>query len=154
MVGYGFIHEDDVPAELRNTLKYGTVLGGTAADPEAYSRYYDITGHYILGFYTADIAWADIVISTGWVGALLLVVLMVTFVVEHYRKRDIDHPMGYPVKMGLFLQIVVMILLTFDGSYFYSTMHIVAFLLAGYSMAHDHRLLRSAPQRARFSNLQ
>jgi hypothetical protein len=154
IVGYGFIHEDDVPAELRNTLKYGTVLGGTAADPEAYSRYYDITGHYILGFYTADIAWADIVISTGWVGTLLLIALMVAFVIEHYRKREVDHPMGYPVKTGLFLQVVIMILLTFDGSYFYSTMHIVAFLLAGYSLTHDRRLQRGSPRRARFSNLQ
>ena len=107
-----------------------------------------------MGFYTADIAWADIVISTGWVGTLLLIALMVAFVIEHYRKREVDHPMGYPVKTGLFLQVVIMILLTFDGSYFYSTMHIVAFLLAGYSLTHDRRLQRGSPRRARFSNLQ
>jgi hypothetical protein len=150
--GYGFLHEDDVPAEVRNSLRYGTVLGGTAADPEAYSRDYEFTGHYILGFYTADIAWADIVISTGWAGAALLIAFMVIFVLEHYRERAINHPMGYPVKTGLFVQVVIIMLLTFDASYFYSTMHVIAFLLAGYSLTGGHRLT-SIAEPVRFKNL-
>jgi hypothetical protein len=140
VVGYGFIHEDDVPSDLRKSLKYGTPLGGTAADPTAYSRGYELTNHYILGLYTSDIGWADIVISTGWVGVLLLAAVMLTFVSGRYRKRGDVHPMGQAVGAGLYLQVVMMFLLMFDGNYFYSNVHIPAFLLAGYALTRVHRV--------------
>jgi hypothetical protein len=154
LVGYGFIHEDDVPSNLRNGLKYGTALGGTAADPTAYTRSYAFSGHYVLGFYTADIAWADIVISTGWIGVVLLIAFMLTFVAGHYRHRDIPHAMGYAVKTGLFLEVVMMFLLTFDGNNFYTAVHIPAFLLAGYCLTRSLPV-NSNPQRkpSRFLNL-
>jgi hypothetical protein len=145
LVGYGFIHEDDVPSDLRNRLRYGTVLGGTAADPTAYSRFYEFSSHYILGFYTADIAWADIAISIGWVGVLLLIAVMLTFVFGHYSNPNTVHPMGYAVKTGLFLQLMMMFLLTFDGNNFYGAVHIPAFLLAGYSLTRDRRVNSRAP---------
>jgi hypothetical protein len=153
LVGYGFLHEDDVPSELRNSLKFGTALSGTAADPEAYSRYYEVTGHYVLGFYSADIAWADIAISSGLVGTALLIAFMAAFIVDGHRTRRADHPQGYAVKAGLFLQTVIMMILTFDGSYFYSTMHVVAFLLAGYSLTGYRKLVSNVPQQRRFANL-
>jgi hypothetical protein len=133
VVGYGFIHEEDVPFDLRNRLKYGTPLSGTAADPTAFSRY-DSDGRYTLGFYTADIAWADIVISTGCVGAMLLVTVMLSVVFGHYRDRSGTHPMGYAVRLGLFLQFVMTFMLMFDGDSFYGSVHIPAFFLAGYSL--------------------
>jgi len=138
MVGYGFIHEDDVPVDLRSKLKYGTVLGGTAADPTAFSRFYE-GGHYMLGLYTADIAWADIVICTGWVGVLLFMAVALSFALGHYLNKDDIHPMGYAVRTGLFLQLAMLLLLMFDGNNFYSVMHIPAFLLAGYSLTHHGR---------------
>ncbi|MGB6353954.1 MAG: O-antigen ligase family protein [Steroidobacteraceae bacterium] len=139
IVGYGFLHEEDVPADLRNHLRYGTPLGGTAADPTAFSRY-DADGHYTLGFYTADIAWANIVITTGCVGVALLIALMLTFVFEHYGNVDGMHPLGYAVRTGLFLQVVMIFLLMFDGDSFYGNLQIPAFLLAGYSLAREHRV--------------
>jgi hypothetical protein len=145
LVGYGFIHEDDVPSDLRNSLKYGTVLGGTAADPTAYSRFYEFSSHYILGLYTADIAWADIAISIGWVGVLLLIAVMLTLVFGHYGNPNSVHPMGYAVKTGLFLQLMMMFLLTFDGNNFYGAVHIPAFLLAGYSLTRDRRINSNSP---------
>ncbi|MGD0492626.1 MAG: O-antigen ligase family protein [Steroidobacteraceae bacterium] len=154
LIGYGFIHEDDVPSELRNSLKFGTALGGTAADPTAYSRSYAYSGNYVLGFYTADIAWADIVISTGWIGVVLLIILLATFASGHYLHGDRAHSMGYAVKTGLFLQIAMMVLLTFDGNNFYTAVHIPALLLAGYSLAGTRSAISRAPEiRARFTNI-
>jgi hypothetical protein len=139
IVGYGFLHEEDVSADLRNGLRYGTPLGGTAADPTAFSRN-DADGHYTLAFYSADIAWANIVIMTGWVGVTLLIALMLTFVLEHYRNVDGIHPLGYAVRTGLFLQVVMIFLLMFDGDSFYGNLQIPAFLLAGYSLTREHRV--------------
>ncbi len=133
LIGYGFIHEDDVPSELRSRLRFGTVLGGTAADPTAYSRSYEFTSHYVLGFYTADIAWADIIISTGWVGVALFGTFTVTFIVGHFRRRSGIDAAGYAIGNGLFLQVVTMFLLTVDGNNFYTAVHIPAFMLAGYA---------------------
>jgi len=139
LVGYGFLHEDDVPSDVRARLKLGTPLGGTAADPTAYSRAYAFSGNYVLGFYTADIAWPNIFISAGCVGALLLFAVMLTLVFEHYQNPGASHPMGYAVRTGLFLQLIVMFLLMFDGSTFYSSVHIPAFLLAGYALTGGSR---------------
>jgi hypothetical protein len=139
IVGYGFLHEEDVSAELRNGLRYGTPLGGTAADPTAFSRN-DADGHYTLAFYSADIAWANIVIMTGCVGVALLIALVLTFILEHYRGIDGVHPSGYAVRLGLFLQLVMIFLLTFDGDSFYGNLQIPAFLLAGYSLTREYRV--------------
>jgi hypothetical protein len=98
----------------------------------------------MLGFYTPDIAWPNFVIATGWVGTLLLMGLLVIFVISHYRNRRISYASEYAVRTGLFLQIVWMTILTFDGSLFWSGTHIPAFVLAGYSMI-GHA--QSAPSR-------
>ena len=127
IVGFGFLHEEDVPAELRSNLKYGTPVGGTAGR-------FDSDGHYVLGLYTSDIAWADIVISTGWIGVALLITFMLTLIFGHYLDREIAHPMGYAVRNGLFLQLLMLFLLMFDGDAFYNGVQIPAFLLAGYSL--------------------
>jgi hypothetical protein len=145
IVGYGFLHEEDVSAELRNGLRYGTPLGGTAADPTAFSRN-DADGHYTLAFYSADIAWANIVLMTGCVGVALLIALMLTFVLEHYGNVDGMHPLGYAVRTGLFLQVVMIFLLMFDGDSFYGNLQIPAFLLAGYSLTREHRVRAKSSQ--------
>lgn len=143
LLGYGFIHEDDVPADVRSSLRFGTPLAGTAADPTLFSRT-DSDGHYTLGFYSADISWADVVIATGAIGALLLVVLMMTIIIGHFRWRH-EHPMGYAVQTGLFLEIVMMSLLTFNGDSFFGNAFILAFLMAAYSLTGNMRP-ESTPQ--------
>jgi hypothetical protein len=157
VLGYGFLHEDDVPSELRNRLRYGTPLAGTAADPTAYSRFYAVATYYTLGFYTADIGWADIVISTGCVGVLLLVALVLTFIVGHLRDRDAGGTPGYALRTGIFLQVVVLFLLTFDGNVFYYAVHVPAFLFAGYAMIRGRQPIANTsiarPRLARFPNL-
>ena len=132
LLGYAFIHEDDVPHELRSSLRFGTPLDGTAADPTLFART-DSDGHYTLGFYSADIAWADIVIASGPMGVLLLVLLILTLFIGHRRLRG-EHPMGYAVRTGIFLQLVMSALLTFDGDSLFGTAYIPAFLMAAYSL--------------------
>jgi len=143
LLGFGFIHEDDVPREIRRSLRYGTPLAGTAADPTLFSRT-DSDGHYTLGFYSADIAWADIVIATGPMGEFLLVALLVTLFIGHYRGRS-EHPMGYAVRTGLFLQLVMTSLLTFDGDSLFGTAYIPAFLMAAYSLTGGKREESTSP---------
>jgi hypothetical protein len=144
IVGYGFIHEEDIPSEVRSRLKFGTPLGGTAADPTLYARAAAYSSVQMLGFYTPDIAWPNFVIATGWVGTLLFMGLLVIFVTSHYRNRLINYPSEYAVRTGLFLQIVWMAVLTLDGPLFWSGIHIPALVLAGYSMI-GHA--QSAPSR-------
>jgi hypothetical protein len=135
IIGYGFIHEDDVPSDVRGGLKFGTPLGGTAADPTAYLRAAEYTSVFVLGFYTPDIAWPNFVIATGWIGVLLLIALLLTFDIGHYRDRRIDVHSEYALRTGLFLQMAAMTVLTLDGAVFWSGTHIPAFILAAYSMA-------------------
>lgn len=144
IVGYGFIHEEDIPSDVRSRLKFGTPLGGTAADPTLYARAAAYSSVQMLGFYTPDIAWPNFVIATGWVGTLLFMGLLITFVASHYRNRLINYPSEYAVRTGLFLQIVWMAVLTLDGPLFWSGIHIPALVLAGYSMI-GHA--QSAPSR-------
>jgi len=154
LVGFGFVHEDDVPKEVRHSLRFGTVLGGTAADPTAYARFAAFSDYNMLGLYSSDIAWADIVISTGCVGVLLLIAVMLTFFVGHFRDRDSVHPMGFAVKTGLFLETMMIFILTIDGNSFYGAVHIPAFLLAGYSLTGQPRISpQAATVQRRLGNL-
>lgn len=137
LLGYGFIHEDGVPPELRRSLKYGTPLGGTAADPTLFERTAS-DGHYTLGLYSADIAWADIVIASGAVGVSMLVVLLLTLVIGHRRLRG-EHPMGYAVRTSLLLQLVTTTILTFDGDLLFGSAYIPAFMMAAYSLTSEMR---------------
>ena len=134
LMGFGFIHEDDVPPELRSQLRYGSVLSGGAANPDAYANLYATSDRYLLAFYSADIAWADIAITTGTVGIALLVALLLALAADYWRHPNDSHPLGYPVRIGLFLQTLVMFILMFDGDNFFGTVHIPLFLLAGYSL--------------------
>ena len=135
LFGFGFIHEDDVPDDLRAGLKYGTVLSGTAADPLAYARRYATSTHYTLGLYSADIAWADIAICTGLVGIALLLGLFAALGLHYSRHRDFVHPSGYAVRLGAFLQLVMLALLMLDGDSFFASVHVPAFLLVGLALA-------------------
>jgi hypothetical protein len=84
----------------------------------------------------------------GWVGAVLFVAVLISFIVGHHRGRSTVHPMGYAVKTGLYLQVLTMIPLMFDGNYFYTFVHIPAFLLAGYSLAGRRRAEVKVPKPA------
>jgi len=134
LVGFGFIHEDDVPEALRSQLRYGTALTGTAADPTVYTRSYEYTDKYVLGLYTADIAWADIVIATGLVGVVLVIALFISLSLDYYRHPRDKDPVSYPIRLGCLMQFATMFVLMVDGDNFFGTVHIPMFLLATYTV--------------------
>ena len=71
IVGFGFLHEEDVPQSLRSKIK----IGGVIATPEMLAKYSQ-GSQYILGLYSADIAWGNIVVNTGFVGLFLFLLFV------------------------------------------------------------------------------
>src|SRR5262245_38110956 len=123
-VGYGFIHEDDVPSALRTKLKYGSVV----YTPE-YVDMYRMGYPYVLALHSADIGWADIIINTGIFGLILWVLFFTFFIRDYYGTAT--EQQRYYARLGLFLQTIVGALLMFESNTFVSLVHIAAFMLAG-----------------------
>ncbi|WP_173051250.1 O-antigen ligase family protein [Nitrospira sp. KM1] len=125
-VGYGFIHEDDVPDALRSKLKYGSVV----YTPE-YVDLYRMGYPYMLALHSADIGWADIVIDTGIFGLILWILFFAFFVREYYYTARRTQKLLYYAQLGLFLQTLVGALLMFESNTFVSLVQIASFMLAG-----------------------
>jgi len=127
VIGYGFIHEDDVPRTLRAKLKYGSVI----YTPQYIERYQ--AGYpYVLALHSADIGWADIMINTGFVGLALWIVLCAVFVTHFYATAGRTSAAYYHARLAHFLQFIVGILLMFESNTFVNLVQIPAFILAGY----------------------
>jgi hypothetical protein len=127
VIGYGFIHEDDVPRALRAKLKYGSVI----YTPQYIERYQ--AGYpYVLALHSADIGWADIMINTGFVGLALWILLFAVFVANFYTTARRTSAAYYHARLAHFLQFIVGILLMFESNTFVNLVQIPAFILAGY----------------------
>jgi hypothetical protein len=127
VIGYGFMHEDDVPRALRAKLEYGSVI----YTPEYVERYK--AGYpYVLALHSADIGWADIMINTGLVGLALWLVFCAVFIANFYMTARRTPAAYYHARLAHFLQIVVGMLLMFESNTFVNLVHIPAFLIAGY----------------------
>lgn len=127
LVGYGFIHEANVPKSLRDRLKYGSRVA-TPEYLEKYARGYP----YVLSLHSVDIGWADIVIDTGLVGFSLLILAIAAFVVGHYSRKYRTRSREYFLRLALFLEVVVLAVLMFNGNAFAGLVQIPAFLIAGH----------------------
>jgi len=126
-IGYGFIHEDDVPRTLRAKLEYGSVI----YTPEYVERYK--AGYpYVFALHSADIGWADIMINTGLFGLALWLVFCAVFIGNFYLTARRTPAPYYYTRLAHFLQIVVGMLLMFESNTFVNLVHIPAFLIAGY----------------------
>jgi hypothetical protein len=127
IIGYGFIHEDDVPRALRAKLKYGSVI----YTPQYIERYQ--AGYpYVLALHSADIGWADIIINTGFVGLALWIVLFAVVIRNFYTTARRTSAAYYHARLAHFLQFVVGVLLMFESNTFVNLVQIPAFILAGY----------------------
>jgi O-Antigen ligase len=127
IIGYGFIHEDDVPRALRAKLKYGSVI----YTPQYIERYQ--AGYpYVLALHSADIGWADIMINTGFVGLALWIFLFAAIVINFYATARRTSAVYYHARLAHFLQLIVGILLMFESNTFVTLVQIPAFILAGY----------------------
>jgi len=132
VVGLGFLHEDDVPAALRNSFKSGSVI----TTPE-YLKRYRYNPRYTLALYSADIGWANLVLMTGFVGLVTFLLFLGCFFLSYYRRVPVPEPY-YHLRLAFFLQTVMMAILMFNGDTFVSKLQVACFMIAGYAVT-SHR---------------
>ena len=114
VVGYGFMHEDI--AQKRLKIRIGT--------PHANGE---------LGFFSADIAWANLVIYTGFLGVLVFVVFVLSLIIDYFRNIGRGAKSLYYIRLSLFLQTLFQVVIMMNGSSFTNGVQIPCFLIAGYA---------------------
>lgn len=118
LFGYGFIHEDIAKRQLVWSIGTGNYEGG-------------------IGFASADIAWANIIIYTGFIG-LLLFLLFVFSVILSYPLETKKKWLGQSLfnndsmMLAFYIQFIGMIILMTNSSVFTTQNQIVALILSGY----------------------
>ena len=128
VVGFGFLHEDDVPTSMRNSFKSGSVI----TTPE-YLKRYRYNPRYTLALYSADIGWANLVLMTGFVGLAVFTLFLGCFFLSYYRRAEIPAPF-YHHRHAFFLQTIMMAVLMFNGDTFVSKLQVACFMIAGYTV--------------------
>lgn len=126
VVGYGFMHEERVPEELKSRLRYGSLLVVPSDDKKL---------HFAdgLAWYSADIAWPDIVLATGFVGLVIFVWLVLALTRDYFSAGEYDGTEFLQIRTALFIQIIAFILLMFNSNYFYNFVHLPGLMIAAYS---------------------
>jgi hypothetical protein len=130
LFGYSFIHEANLPATLKNKLQ--TMHGSFIYTPE-YQRMYALGHPYVKALYSADIGWANMVLNTGVIGVLLFIAFVVSIAVNFFDKKTLVKGDRYFVRLGLFLQVIVLVILMFNGTPYTGYVQIPAFMIAGYA---------------------
>lgn len=126
IVGFGFLHEGDVPENVRRTFKRGSII----YSPEMKMKY--AKGHpYVLALYSADIGWSNIVVNSGFVGSLLFLLFVGAFLFSYKKMKSQNSPLSHH-RLAFFLQTVTLLLLMFNGNTFTTNVQIAAFMIAGY----------------------
>lgn len=128
VLGYGFIHENNVPNAMRAKFKYGSVIYS-----EEYVEKYQRGAPYVLALHSADIGWADIVVNTGILGFFIFILIVASIVLNYYGHSTMTDPSAYHIRMAFFLQTLALVLLMFNGNTFVVLVQIPAFMLAGYA---------------------
>ena len=128
VVGFGFIHEDNIPRNLRKNLNYGSVI----TTPK-YLETYRYTTNYVLALYTADIGWPNIVLQTGFIGFFIFILFIICFLWNWLRNRRLGGNEFLCIRLGVFLQMVTFVLLMFNGTPLSYLVQIPSFFIAGYA---------------------
>lgn len=140
IVGFGFLHEGDVPPDLRKEFKYGSVI--YSADMVEKYAY----GHpYVLALYSADIGWANIIVNTGFVGFFLILLFIITFLLS-YKKIKTHGTQYSHYRLAFFIQTISLLILMFNGNTFTNNVQIPAFMIAGYLYCSAKRRNEEYPQ--------
>ena len=126
IVGFGFLHEGDVPDDLRKKIKIGGAIS-TADMLQKYAQGY----HYVWALYSADIGWGNIVVNTGLVGLFLFLLFVATFLLSYKKLKNVLPPFSH-YRLAFYLQTLVLLLTMFTGSMFTTNVQIPAFMIAGY----------------------
>lgn len=126
VVGFGFLHEGNVPDSLRNSFKNGSVI----YTPEMVKKYR--YGHpYVLALYSADIGWANIVVNTGFVGFFLFILFVAAYLLG-FKKLKNDGSLFPHYRVAFFVQTITLLILMFNGNTFTTNVQIPALMIAGY----------------------
>ncbi|MDN5941748.1 MAG: O-antigen ligase family protein [Nitrospira sp.] len=134
IIGYGFIHEDNVPSAMRAKFKYGSVIYA----PE-YVEMYRHGQPYVLALHSADIGWADVIVNTGILGLFLFILILGSIAFNYYRNSKVIASSAYHFRLAFFLQTITLALLMFNGNTFIVLVQIPALMLAGYSYSNKLR---------------
>ena len=127
VLGYGFLHESNVPKEMTKNFKYGS-----SNNTPKYLEMYKWGLPYVLNLYSVDIGWADIVLKTGYIGLLLFITFLIVFYINYFKKRLADSP-DYYLKLGAYLQLVMLFMLMFNGNTFISSVQVQMIFMAIYA---------------------
>lgn len=125
-VGYGFLHENNVPHSMLNKMEYGSI----DYSPEMVEKYKYGTP-YKLTLYSADIAWGNIVLVSGFVGFVIFLTFTVVFILS-FRGWRYSSNSSYYLQLAFYLQTLTLLLLTFNSRNFTYNIQFPAFMLAGY----------------------
>ena len=139
IIGYGYLHEASVPNALRLSLRYG---GGNTVITQLSDQKYSFDDG--LALYSADIAWPDIVLNTGFVGLGIFIWFIFVLVRDFFSNAVHRGNEFIELRTALFVQIIVYILLMFNSNYFYSVVHLPGLMIAAYSTL--NRLPKSIDQ--------
>ncbi|HED16043.1 MAG TPA: hypothetical protein ENI64_04395 [Gammaproteobacteria bacterium] len=126
VVGYGFLHENNIPHSMLNKMEYGSI----DYSPEMVEKYKYGTP-YKLTLYSADIAWGNLVLVSGFVGFFIFLAFIVVFVLSFRGWRYSSSP-DYYLRLAFYLQTITLLLLMFNGNTFTYHIQFPAFMLAGY----------------------
>lgn len=135
IIGYGFMHEDNVPSAMRAKFKYGSPI----YTPE-YVEMYRHGQPYVLALHSADIGWADMVVNTGILGLFVFILILASIAFNYYSKSKIIESSAYHFRLAFFLQTITLALLMFNGNTFIVLVQIPALMLAGYSYSSRLRI--------------
>jgi len=125
LVGFAFLHQEDVPRSVQARLHYGTAASDEDTDARAVRTHY---GMYDLR--TPDIGWADIVVDSGYVGcALFLWFVVMLFRVELPRRGSPWMPIT-AWRVASYIQTVAVAVLMAESDGFVRNVQIVCFILA------------------------
>lgn len=146
IIGFGFLHESDVPASLRREFKYGSVI----YSPDMVEKY--AHGHpYVLALYSADIGWANIVVNTGFVGFFLFFLFVAAFLLGYKKMKNERAPFSH-YRTAFFVQTITLLILMFNGNTFTNNVQIPALMIAGYLYCSAKRRME-VPRPSSISNL-
>lgn len=126
LVGYGYLHERNVPLTMRNKLKYGSI----DRSPEMTAKY-QLGYPYKLTLYSPDSGWGNIALVSGLAGFAIFLTFMGVFVLSYRGKRYRSSPVRY-LRLAMYLQTIYLLVLMFISNTFTYHIQFPAFMLAGY----------------------
>ncbi|MGA1824851.1 MAG: O-antigen ligase family protein [bacterium] len=115
IIGFGFIHE-----EILRARKIRVMVGNI--DDAGYIK-----------MYSADFAWANIIVYTGFLGLTVFIFLIICFIINFFSSSKNNNNDFYFYRLSCFLQVITLIILMCNGDRFTSQVQIPFLMLAGYT---------------------